>query len=361
PDFPVPAKSKNHCNFLPIGLLKMASYHKGEGDEVRLNRGNMTAQFIPDEIKITSLFTYWSKYVHDSVKYYRDLYPNAKIQVGGIYASLMPEHAKTSGCDEVLPGLYEKGAAEKLEPAYDLVNVDYQIIHASRGCFRKCNFCGTWKIEPEVTYKTSIKNEIKKPQLVFYDNNLLANPNIKIILKELSEFRFPNRQRVSCESQSGFDGRILVQDPELAKLLKSARFKNPRIAWDGPYLQWTKIKRQIKILKEAGYNSTDIFVFMLFNHDLSYSEMLKKLDACRRWGVRIVDCRFRPLDSLSDGYNSRAKRQDSTEYFIHKNWTDYQVRSFRRKVRRQNIALILNLPNGKYITGVEKRYIPITR
>lgn len=357
PDFPIPAKSKNHCNFLPIGLLKIAAYHRERGDSVELHRGNYQAKFYPKGIKITSLFTYWSKHVWDSVSFYRTFYPKAKIQIGGIYASLMPEHAKQSGCDDVQVGLYRNGIAEKYEPAYDMIDVDYQIIHASRGCFRKCNFCGTWKIEPEVTYKSSIKNEIKKKKLVFYDNNLIANPHIKNILSEIAEYKFPDQSRVHCESQSGLDGRLLIKDPEIAVFLKKARFLHPRIAWDSPYRLWPKIKEQIQVLKDAGYSSDDIFIFMLFNHNLSFEEMRLKLDTCRRWKVRVIDCRFRPLDSISDGYKPQAKSQSSEEYYIHKGWSDRQVRAFRRAVRRQNIAVMLELPNGRYIEGVEKKYI----
>ncbi|MFW9875326.1 MAG: Fe-S oxidoreductase [Candidatus Thorarchaeota archaeon] len=358
PNFPLPHKSKNHCNFLPIGLLKIAAYHRNNGDRIELIRGNSPATIQPAEIKITSLFTYWSSHVWDSVKYYKALYPRARVQVGGIYASLMPEHAMKSGCDEVHTGLYKNGIAENYEPAYDLVDVDYQIIHASRGCFRKCNFCGTWKIEPDVAYKQSIRGEIRRRKLVFYDNNLIANPHIKDILHEIAEFRFPRNGKVTCESQSGLDGRLLKNDPEIATLLKKARFKNPRIAWDGPYGHWSRIKEQIGILKEAGYQTQDIYVFMLFNHDFSYQEMRAKLDACRRWRVRVIDCRFRPLDSTSDGYKPHVKRQPEGEYHIHKGWTDRQVRAFRKAVRRQNIAILLGLPNGRYVEGVEKGYVP---
>jgi len=35
-----------------------------------------------------------------------------------------------------------------------------------------------------------------------------------------------------CESQSGFDGRILLNKPYLEKLLKNTGFRYPRIAWD---------------------------------------------------------------------------------------------------------------------------------
>jgi len=98
------------------------------------------------------LFTYWAKYVKDAVHYCRIAFPDTKIIVGGIYASLMPEDCKDfTGCDEVYIGVCEK--AEKFEPDYSLVDVDYQIIHASRGCIRNCPFCGVYNIEPEFILK----------------------------------------------------------------------------------------------------------------------------------------------------------------------------------------------------------------
>ena len=38
PNFPIPAKSRNHSNFLPIGLLKIASYLRSKSIEVKLIR-----------------------------------------------------------------------------------------------------------------------------------------------------------------------------------------------------------------------------------------------------------------------------------------------------------------------------------
>lgn len=358
PNFPIPPKSKNHSNFLPIGLLKIASYHRILGDSIELIRGNAPSRFYPDQIKITSLFTYWSKYVKESVEYYRNIYPRALIEVGGIYASLMPEHCKSyTGCDRVREGLYKCGIAERVEPAYDLVKVDYQIVHASRGCFRHCHFCGTWKIEPDVTYKESIKSEIKTNKLIFYDNNLIANPNIENILDEISESKI-NRCVVSCESQSGLDGRVLEKKPRIAFLLKKARFQNPRIAWDGDMSLKDKIRNQIEILLQGGYESKEVYIFMLYNHqNVSYAQMRDKLEECRKWKVQVIDCRFRPLDRTDDNYNPRAKRQLVDDYYIAPNWKDWQVRRFRKSVRQQNIAIRLDLPNAKYIKGVEKGFV----
>ena len=358
PNFPISPKSKNHSNFLPIGLLKIAGYHRKLSDKVKLQRGNFPCGFYPDQIKITSLFTYWSKHVKESVDYYRKLYPKTDIEVGGIYASLMPEHCKNyTGCNKVSTGFYKKGAAEKCNPAYDLVDVDYQIIHASRGCFRKCNFCGTWKIEPKIIYKKSIKDEIWATELVFYDNNLIANPYIKDILSEISELRIGQRV-VHCESQSGLDGRILNQ--EIAHLLKKARFQNPRISWDGTIKQKNRIKKQIELLLSGGYKSKEIYVFVLYNWRILYQEMQEKLEQCRKWQVQIIDCRYRPLDATYDNYNPRVKRQTSEDYYIHPEWTDWQNRRFRKAVRRQNIAIRLDLPKGKYIEGIERRFVPLS-
>ena len=333
PLFPVPDKSRNHKNFLPIGLLKLASYHRSRGHTVKLARGNKELEFQPEKIMITSLFTYWSEYVWGSVQFYRDLYPDAEIVVGGIYASLMPEHCKLSGCDRVFTGVHK--SAEKYPPAYDLVKVDYQIIHTSRGCVRQCTFCGARQIEPEFTFKKSIRKEIRKKKLVFYDNNLLANPFVKDILLELVELR-KEKKVALCESQCGFDGRMLT--PELAQLLKQAGFQYPKIAWDGPYSQHQEIKRQIDMLVDARFDHRDLSIFMLYNWELPFEEMERKRLKCWEWKVQISDCRFRPLDRISDCYLPRLK-QTSEDYYIHPGWTDAKVKQFRRNVRRQNICI----------------------
>ncbi|MCJ7804443.1 Fe-S oxidoreductase, partial [Patescibacteria group bacterium] len=276
PNFPIPPKSKNHRDFLPIGLLKLASFHRERGDEIQLVRSNQHfSDFYPNQVKITSLFTYWSKYVWESVRFYKEAYPKAKIIVGGVYASLMPDHCAQSGCDEVFVGVDER--VEKFKPAYDLVDVDYQIVHTSRGCLRKCKFCGTWKIEPKFVSKKSIKDEVCSNRVIFYDNNLLANPHIKNILEELKNAKHNDRV-VYSESQCGIDGRLLT--PEVAKLLKQARFLNPRIAWDHGYDQKKMIKNQIDMLVAAGYPAKEIYIFMIYNFEQDYYEMLKKLNQC---------------------------------------------------------------------------------
>ena len=217
PLFPIPVKSRNHSHFLPIGLLKIGSYHRLRGDHVELVRGLKRCGFKPDRVLITSLFTYWASYVHEAAAFYHKAYPNAKIEIGGIYASLMPKHCK-GACPfaKVTPGLYRRGAAEKVAIDYSLLagDLDYQVVHLSRGCPRRCTFCGTWRVEPKFMCRDSMPSLVQRRRLVFYDNNLLANPNIERILRDLRDYRVSGGRHLSCESQSGFDLGFLT--PHLA-------------------------------------------------------------------------------------------------------------------------------------------------
>ncbi len=336
PEFPVIKKSKNHKRFIPLGLLKLASYHRSLGDGIELVRGWKELDYIPDKILITSLFTYWSDYVWEAVQKYKNGFPDIPITVGGIYATLMPEHCKKSGCDEVFIGVHKE--AEQFQPAYDLIDTNFQIVHTSRGCTRNCSFCGVWRIEPEFISKTSISDEIQKNRILFYDNNLLANPNIENILEETKNTRV-NGKVVVCESQCGLDGRLLT--PKLAKLLKESRLINPRIAWDHKFSQFSQIEKQISILVDGGYKAKNIYVFMVYNYDISFNEMEEKRQKCIDWGVQIADCRFRPLNQTFDNYNPHAWKYGQTEedYHIHQGWTDGLIRKFRKNVREQNIVI----------------------
>lgn len=375
PRFPTKTKSKNHKNFLPIGLLKLASYYKKKKKyNVELIRGNTLPETFknPSRIEITSLFTYWSEYVWDAVEFYREHFPDpdkTQIRIGGIYASLHYENEEFwERCKKyhVVPykGVHKK--AERFFPDYQLVmkngnSINYQIVHASRGCFRKCPFCGTWKIEPEFKGRTKIAHKIKPGlklglrNLVFYDNNLFYNPNIKDILNELIELK--KQKKIGwCESQSGFDGRLLLEDSELAVLLKKAGFRYPRIAWDWRYKDWPLVERQIQMLIDAGYNPKDIYVFMIYNWKWDFVEMEEKRIKCYEWKVQISDCRYRPLSQLHDHYKPLKDQSDGTDYHINPNWTDAEIKQFRKNVRRQNICVRHGFPYHSKLLENKKNF-----
>lgn len=106
-----PRKSKKyHTAYPPLGLLKLATYHRQRGDVVRLVNGISDNGFEPDIIYITSLFTYAWEPVHEVIRFYSRKYEKARVVVGGIYASLCPDHLIQSFGDriEVYKGYFPK-------------------------------------------------------------------------------------------------------------------------------------------------------------------------------------------------------------------------------------------------------------
>ena len=52
PNFPIPSKSRNHKNFLPIGLLKIAAYLRTKSIRVKLIRLDDDDLNLVDVLKI---------------------------------------------------------------------------------------------------------------------------------------------------------------------------------------------------------------------------------------------------------------------------------------------------------------------
>lgn len=80
------AEPAYRSRYPPLGLLKLASYHRLKGDTVELARGCIGPKQKPSLIYITSLFTWTWKPVWDAVRYYKSLFPEAELWLGGLYA-----------------------------------------------------------------------------------------------------------------------------------------------------------------------------------------------------------------------------------------------------------------------------------
>ena len=73
--------------YLPLGLAKISTFAKRNGVEVEYQRDyNPVGE---DLVCVTSLFTYDSQKVHDSIKGVNFLNRGVPVIVGGVYASIM--------------------------------------------------------------------------------------------------------------------------------------------------------------------------------------------------------------------------------------------------------------------------------
>ncbi len=280
-----------YTRYPPLGLLKLGAYHRTVGDTVELVRAPSQPIRRPDLVYVTSLFSYSWRPVHEAVRYYRERFPSALVSLGGIYASLLPEHAAISGAHKVHVGLFPE--AESLTPAYDLVpEWNATILFASRGCIRRCGFCSVPKLEGRPSsFRYGIVDLIYPghKKVIFWDNNILGNPNWRSVFDEMADLQ------IEVDFNQGLDGRLLTE--EVADKIAKCKMTTIRLAYDyigvGPY-----IEKAIRRLRELGVSARKIIVYTLFNYIDDPENFLHRVRDLLNWGAVCYPMRFEPLTSL---------------------------------------------------------------
>lgn len=296
-----------YTRYPPLGLLKLASYHRDRGDTVELVRGCSLPNKSPDKVYVTSLFTWGWKEVWEAVEYYKGLCPTAEVCLGGLYASLMPEHARLSGADYVHVGLFQE--AEDLMPAYDLVpEWHWSIVFASRGCPNRCPFCAVPRLEGNLnSLKWSIKHLIYPGhgRVIFWDNNILAAPNWKAVLSEVEQLG------LEVDFNQGLDAMRLT--PEMVDRIYRMKFPCVRFAYDRRG-QREFVKRAIESLTSRGIRGREMFVYLLYNYAEEPDDFFERVRDVLSWGAVAYPMRFQPLDCLTrNSYISPKWDKESLE------------------------------------------------
>jgi len=295
-----------YTQYPPLGLLKLASYYRSRADSIKIVRGNNKIHdYIPDKIEITSLFTYAWKKVHDSIKFYHNLFPDAKIRVGGIYASLLPQRIKSAfPYVEVIQGLFHP--ADAYLPSYDMLeevekwkNWNKSILFTSRGCIRKCPFCMVPIIEGNI--KPVIKNVSDyiyptHKELIIWDNNFLASPIWKEMVHQIKDID------IKVDFNQGLDARLVNET--VASEIADMKIKMIRLAYDTPS-EKAPLTKTVELLNEYGINKRKILVYALYNfyHENNKigdtpDELLERIKYISNLGCVSYPMRYEPLYSL---------------------------------------------------------------
>lgn len=359
----------------PLGLMKIAQYHgpHGKGDNVKFIKGEDRSVLTTawDRIYVTTLFSFEFSRISQSIDFalYVANGQADKVFVGGIAASLMHGRfvaerrwqgirfikgllsqapAVSLQLDEFSEELYSDDRLgtpiEDLIPDYSILGqIEYEypvhdayFLYATRGCIRKCSFCGVPKLEGDQRDTSSIAaivegvNELYglKKDLTLMDNNVVASPRFKEIIAEIRDLGFTpgaklTRGRSSVERRvdfnQGVDARILCKDRMFLRQLSTICLKPLRIAFDhlglkGPYEQ------SIRWASEYGLN--ELSNYMLYNfHDSPadlYERMRLNVKLNEELGTHIwsFPMRYQPTD-LPD------------RSFVGEKWTRFQLRSMQ--------------------------------
>lgn len=204
--------------FPPIGLMKIASYHRGKKDYVEFYKGKApyTAIINFDRVYITSLFTFYYDLSVDTMRHYLNHMHKDSVYVGGISATLLAEkYKKELKIDNVITGQLTDSSLigykdsvniDELPLDYDIlddINYKYPIgdnvfIYTTRGCLRGCKFCAVSRLEPKFEDTNHIVNQIKtirnkygdKRNVFIMDNNVLYSRELKKVIQDLNSIGY---------------------------------------------------------------------------------------------------------------------------------------------------------------------------
>ena len=324
-----------------------------------------------DRVCVTTLFSFEWKRTAETIDFAIRAAGNQpeRVFVGGISASLMREEfvkvPRWAGV-RFIPGLLNGPPAHALRlstedgdfgaddidgapieervPNYDIleqIDYDYPVNdayfgYASRGCIRKCHFCGVPKLEGAQTEMPPLYNLVngiaklhgEKKDLVLMDNNVTASSRYREIIAEICDLGFKSGAIINRDGKKlkrrvdfnqGVDARILAKSPMYLKEMAKICLSPLRIAFD--HIGVRKVYSvAIKMAAENGI--TALSNYMLYNFmdtpDDLYARMKLNIDLNAELGVRIwsFPMRYQPV-TLKDRSH------------VGRNWNRYYLRSFQ--------------------------------
>lgn len=361
----------------PLGLMKIAAYHGpfGKRDNITFVKGNEDRSVLSknwDRIYVTTLFSFEWREISKSIDFAVEAAQRntSKVFVGGIAASLMHDKflvekkwlgvrfikgllnqapAVSLQLDDFAGELYSSDTngtpIEDLVPNYDILEqIDYEypvhdayFAYASRGCVRKCHFCGVPKLEGAQRDAQPISSVVRgveerygpKKDLLLMDNNVVASSNYRNIIAEIRDLGFqkgaklqrPGMRPVArrVDFNQGVDARILCKDKMYLEEMATIAIKPLRIAFDHigarkPY------ETAIRFAYEVGLH--DLSNYMLYNFTDSpedlYERMRLNIDLNEELGIRIFSfpMRYQPTDMKDRSH-------------IGEKWSRYELRSMQ--------------------------------
>jgi radical SAM superfamily enzyme YgiQ (UPF0313 family) len=366
----------------------------------------------PDAVLVTSMMTYWYPGPRRVVEIVRGIYPGVPVILGGVYATLLPNHAwQEVKPDHIVTGPGESATLKLLGdifsldfpsfripgslddypyPAFDLIShPDYLIIITARGCPYNCSFCAQKLVSMPFTQRQpegvveELAGHLKTYNVhdfAFYDDALFIrkDQHIKIILQRVIERRLPLR----FHTPNGlFAGDL---DAELADLMFHSGFKTICLSFESVNEQrhadmFYKISNEgminaVENLARAGYARSELEAYIIIGlPGQSLEEIIASMIFVNNLGIQIRLASYSPIPGTLDF--ERACLQglitedidplltNKTIYPLHRSESEYrtfsQVRSFAHLLNdacRRNFAPFAGSAFGASIRQVLREF-----
>jgi hypothetical protein len=270
-----------------------------------------------DAVLIQTVMTYWYLGVREVIEDVRRLQPHAKIVLGGVYATLCPEHAKALGADQVLQGTDLQPLGLPLShdlPLWENVDTHVGVVKLTEGCPFRCTYCSVPVIYPSFTGRPlddcleEVRHLIRlgARHVAFYDDALLFKPDR--ILMPFLDAVLRQDLSLSFHTPNALNARFIT--PEIARLMVRAGFKTFFLGFESSAYDWQRktggkvyneeFAAAVHNLREAGAPS--ITAYIIIGHPNSPQQDLEaSIRFAAEQGARVMLSEFAPIPGTPDG------------------------------------------------------------
>ncbi len=289
---------------------------------------------------VSTGMTYWVPGVRETLQDLQDLAPGAPVVLGGVYASLCPDHARTLGPDlviqgdalkplEEIVGLAPAGEDVPLWEAYPRLRTG--VLRLADGCPFRCTYCAVRLLAPAhvprprdlVFQELDLLRKRGAEDVAFYDDALLAGPRDERL--DFLERLASTPQTPRFHTPNALHARLL--DEERARALVRAGFRTFYLGFESASERWQEgsggkvsapdLRRAAENLLRAGADANRVTAYLLIGHPRHEAQDLEdSLRFASSLGIRVMLSEFSPVPGTPD-FEAARPWADLDEPLLH--------------------------------------------
>ena len=355
----------------PKALETMSGKYRRFGLPLEVFESNLEDNGPFDFALVQTGMTYWYQGTLEVISAIRRISPKTKIIIGGIYATLCPEHARTLGADFCLSGLdlAPLWCALGIEPDIEeppfwegYSELSAGVIKLTEGCPYNCTYCSVPQVYKgfsinNINYSiASLESATKRgaSNIVFYDDSLLFRweEGLKPFLGKV----ISSGVDVDFHTPNALNARMINR--ENANMMVATGFRHFYLGFESSAREWQQITgdkvysedlaQAVETLVDAGAEPDKITAYIIIGHpDSSLQDVEGSIRFAGGLGLRVMLSEFSPIPGTPDG--EKCEKWVDMEEPLHHNKTFFTSRFLGRERTQElkNMCRAQNLGIGE--------------